>query len=213
MGWTLVHEWTMCTTRSIYLPLGRLISFLFPSMSKPPTPKMVSSYNKMAIFSYFRHVRRRRRDAKVYSISSKVAEIQADTAVTRDIPLVPPGSDDVHLMIISTPSRLLLSEEEERGGETSFNREIETPNIHLALASPLFAPFAHPQSISDAWWTIFHYHYVRADNSICSIVHLSDLSSIRKPLLTADTIRRLGDFTATKSYARLIKTRSDRYAV
>jgi len=66
-------------------------------------PKMVSRYNKMAIFSYFRHARRRRRDAKVYSISSKVAEIQADTAVIWDIPLVSPGLDaDVHLMIIST---------------------------------------------------------------------------------------------------------------
>lgn len=78
--------------------------------------KMVPRYNKMAIFSYFRHARHRRRDVKVYSISSKVAEIQADTAVIWDIPAVSPVPDaDAHLMIISTIATPSSASGEERG--------------------------------------------------------------------------------------------------
>lgn len=106
-------------------------------------PKMVSSYNKMAIFSYFRHARRRRRDAKVYSISSKVAEIQADTAVIWDIPLVSPGPDaDVHLMIISTIATPTPSSPKKRKGEKKF-LSIERSRLPISISRSRLSYLLH----------------------------------------------------------------------
>lgn len=96
------------TTSSIYLPFWKAVGFLFSppqcqNRHRRPGWKWYLDITRWPFFSYFRHARHRRRDVKVYSISSKVAEIHADTAVIWDIPPVSPVPDaDVHLMIIST---------------------------------------------------------------------------------------------------------------
>lgn len=102
-------------------------------------------------FSYFRHARRRRRrrDVKVYSISSKVAEIQGrDKAVIWDIPLVSrSGPDaDVHLMIISTiattPSSPIWRGKEGEGGNPLFQSVGDRDSRYPFRVSFLFVPFS-----------------------------------------------------------------------
>lgn len=115
--------------------------------------KMVPRYNKMAIFSYFRHARHRRRDMKVYSISSKVAEIQADTAVIWDIPPVSFMPDaDVHLMIISTIATPSFASGEERGERKPLSIERSRLPIFISRSrlSYLFHSLISAVSISDA---------------------------------------------------------------
>lgn len=105
---------------------------------------------------------------KVYSISSTSRPSQADLAGTGGVSR--PPDVDAHLMISRFPPL-----PPRRVGNTFPDRKIEALDIQrlrlrLSCLFHLLYTYLPIRGVfSDAWWTSFHYHYVRANNSIWPI--------------------------------------------